>query len=742
MSILRVSFFLFVFLFHSFVFSEPVVEVSEKAETVFTDFVINLLSEIDNSEAELDKFKESNLLEDIARATENWTVDEAREFLSILQSSGIAPSSILNILLSTDYIKALKERPAFGFSTESTQLRQERLTAGEVFFNYVDERLGASELEDRMGSEWLTLILTDTQDWTDIDATDFLNFLEFSEVQLESILSLLQATDYLQKLKSGQMNLSFLNTSNVEIVKSTSPAINHQQSVLQSTISSQSASDIFIERARQYFRLEFEEQQSKKYKNMTYEEAFQKKMGVNWEDRIQEYTNRWTSEDATAFLDYLSNRIGEITTLNRIKYPSYFQHMQSYNRFLEFISFYESYIGEDGVTYRLSKSLKGFERGDFVEIRRVIKFLEEEYLGNQEDIKVIMMKNLDGFSILSSKPSAQTSLKNLKDVIAYLKSIGITEVIIKSKLVDNFVGFVKATREKLETKGDSLTKPETIGIAFTSSEVNQMIVENMQGFLGANLKKVKKMVTYLKDKDTGPGLEDQQIKDMAISNLKGLALSDPQTLEDKRQSLTKPETIGIALTSSEVNQMIAESIQAFLDADLKKVKKMVTYLKDKDTGPGLEDQQIKDMAISNLKGLALSDPQTLEDKRQSLTKPETVGITFSSSEVNQMIAESIEGFLRADLKKVKKMVTYLKDKDTGPGLEDQQIKDMAISNLKGLALSDPQTLEDKRQSLTKPEAIGIAFTSSEVNQMIAESIEGFLQADLKKSKENGDVSQR
>ena len=207
------------------------------------------------------------------------------------------------------------------------------------------------------------------------------------------------------------------------------------------------------------------------------------------------------------------------------------------------------------------------------------------------------------------------------------------------------------------------------------------------------------MVTYLKDKDTGPGLEDQQIKDMAISNLKGLALSDPQTLEDKRQSLTKPETIGIAFTSSEVNQMIAESIEGFLQADLKKVKKMVTYLKDKDTGPGLEDKQIKDMAIRNLQGLALSDPQTLEDKRQSLTKPETIGIAFTSSEVNQMIAESIEGFLQADLKKVKKMVTYLKDKDTGLGLEDKQIKDLVIRDLNGFSVIKSYELKNMIESL-------------------------------------------
>ena len=732
MSTLRVSFFLFVFLFHSFAFSQAVTE--DTAEVIFTDFATDLLLEghIANASSEFDSLTESSWSNDIAEATENWTADEAREFLSVLQSSGIEPNSLLNILLSTDYLKALKEKPAFRFSTEP--VNSERLTAGEVFFNYVDNHLGTSEIEDRMGSEWLTLIVTHTENWTDRDATDFLNFLETSEVQLESILNLLQATGYLQKLKSEQIDLTFLNSSNTVVVESTAPSENQQSPTeLQNTVSDQSAGDIFIERARQYFRAEFEAQKEKKYKNMTYEEAFQKKMGSTWEDKLQRYTKNWTPEDARAFLSYLSNRIGEEAALNRIKHPSYFNEMRNYNRFLEYIVFYENYIGEDGVTYRLNRSLNGFGKGDFVEIEKVIEFLEK-YLGSREFVEGIMMENLEGFSLFSSRPTAQTNLENLKDVIAYLESIGITEAIIKPKLIGNFVGFVKATRKKLETRRQSLTKPEAVGIVFTYDEINKIVIENMQGFLRADLKKVKKMIIYLKDKTTGLGLEDKQVKEMAIGNLQGLALSDPETLEYKRQSLTKPETIGIAFTLDEVNQVIEESIQGFLQAHLKKVKKMVTYLKDKNTGLGLEDKQVKEMAIRNLQGLALSDPETLEYKRQSLIKPETIGIAFTSAEINKMIIENMKDFISADLEKVEEMVTYLKDKNTGLGLEDKQVKEMAIGNLQGLALSDPETLEYKRQSLTKPETIGIAFTLDEVNQMIVENIEDFLQVDLKKVK--------
>ena len=93
----------------------------------------------------------------------------------------------------------------------------------------------------------------------------------------------------------------------------------NQQTELQDPIEGQSAGDVFINSARVFFREEFEEERDKKYKNMTEEEAFEKRMGSDWEDKIQEATEHWTSADAIAFLEYLFNRIGQKMTLSRIK---------------------------------------------------------------------------------------------------------------------------------------------------------------------------------------------------------------------------------------------------------------------------------------------------------------------------------------------------------------------------------------------------------------------------------------
>ena len=720
---LRVSFFLFVFLFHSFAFSEPttILEVSKKADTVFTEFVTNLLLQgnIANSEEELDNLTKSGWLDDISVTTENWTGSEAREFLSTLQASDLQLKSILNILLSTDYLRVLKEESAFTFSEQptSSSSNERRLTAGEVFLNYVDNYLGTTEIENRMGPEWLTRIFDHTKSWTVEDATDFLVFLESSGVKLDSILRLLQATDYLEKLKAEQTSFRFLQESSLLAVESVALETIQQVSS-QNIILDQSVGDIFIERAKQYFRVEFEDQKEKKYKNMTYEEAFQKKMGAGWENKIRENTKSWTTQDTRAFLDHLVNRIGETATLNRIKTSSYFLKM-TYSEFLKQVKLYERYIGKDGVSYRLNISLSGFQQGDIIEIKTVTEFLEE-YLGSREIIEVMMLKTLGGFAKLSSNPNAQTNLTNIQDVIAYLSSIGTTEEQIKSMILGNFEGFVQATRKKLETKRQLLKQEETIGIVFTSDEIDKMIEESIQDFLRIDLKKVKKMIEYLKE----IGFKDEQIKDMAIRNLRGLS-NNPEILKNKKEALTQAETIGVAFTSDEIDKMIVKSIQAFLQVDLKKVKNMIATLKK----IGFKDEQIKDMATRNLKGLAL-DPQTLQDKRQSLTTSETIGIAFTYDEVNKMIVKSIQAFFQADFEKVKNMVATLKK----IGFKDEQIKEMIIQSLKGLAVGDPQTLQEKRASLTKSETIGIAFTYDEIDRIIEESIQDFLQVDLKKVK--------
>ena len=725
MSILRVSFFLFVFLFYSFVFSEPVEVVVETVEGVFTDFAVDLLLEghITNAEEEFNRLTVSNWSNDIARATENWTTSKAREFLDVLKSSGIAHRSILNILQATDYIKTLKNGSIFTFSGQLRPTSQKQNTS-KVFFEFIQKSLDPLGIEDRMGTMWKEDIWWredishHIRYWPIEDAENLLEVLTSSHVNLNSILRLLQAPDYLEKLRVGQISFEFFQTSAIAVEPVSLET--SQQTNLQDITLGQSATDIFIAGAKRYFRAEFEEQKDTKYKNMIYEEAFQKKMGSDWEDKVQRYTGHWTAEDSIDFLDYLSNRIGIIPTLNRIKRASYL-HMMKYSDFLKRASFYENYMGEDKVTYRLNQSLDGFERGGIEEIKRVVDFLEE-YLGDRKIIKAIMLKSLSGFARLSGLANAHTNLENIKDVIVYLRSLEFTEEQIKFMIIDNFTGFVRSTRSMLETRRQSLTQKETIGIAFNLDEVDQMIEQNIQGFIQVKLKKIKAMVTSLKSIN----FEDEKIKAMVMRNFQGFSKDSPETLERKRQSLTQRETIGITFNLDEIDQMIEKSVQNFLQANLVKIKMMVACLKD----IGFKNDKIKKMAIRNLQGLGQGDPKILLNKRQSLTQKETVGITFNLYEIDQMTEKNIEGFLFVNLVKVKMMVACLKD----IGFKDDKIKKMAIENLKSLDQEDPKTLLSKRQSLTKEETVGIVFTLDEIDKMIEKGIGDFLQADLTKVK--------
>ena len=195
----------------------------------------------------------------------------------------------------------LKNEYSFTFSGQVRSPSQ-RQNASKVFIEFVKEQLNTAQVESRMGFQWERDISNYIRFWSTEDAENFLKRLIDLNIKLDHILRLLQAPDYLEQLRTGQISLDFLKISNVVVIESVSPVANQQSlTVLQNTISDQIASDIFIERARQYFRAEFEFQREKKYKNMTYEEAFQKKMGTTWEDRIRRYTKNWTSEDARAF---------------------------------------------------------------------------------------------------------------------------------------------------------------------------------------------------------------------------------------------------------------------------------------------------------------------------------------------------------------------------------------------------------------------------------------------------------
>ena len=166
-------------------------------------------------------------------------------------------------------------------------------------------------------------------------------------------------------------------------------------------------------------------------------ESWSETMGAHWKQRITNSTKNWSRKDIEDFLNFLQGHIGTEDTLKRIKSPSYF-HTTNYKKFRERVSLYEEYIGEEGVTMRLKRSLGGFHEGKISEIRDVIEYVKD-YIGT-EATRERMKKGLQGFS--------GTTLLKLWEVVEYVESyIGIEST--KERMKKDLRSFSQSTLNQL-----------------------------------------------------------------------------------------------------------------------------------------------------------------------------------------------------------------------------------------------------------------------------------------------------
>ena len=88
-------------------------------------------------------------------------------------------------------------------------------SAGEVFFNFVDEY--TEDVEESMGSMWFDDIFEHTELWTSSQASAFLDSLEASELSIPQILATLKNTQSLQKIQEQITGSQFQTGSDVLI---------------------------------------------------------------------------------------------------------------------------------------------------------------------------------------------------------------------------------------------------------------------------------------------------------------------------------------------------------------------------------------------------------------------------------------------------------------------------------------------------------------------------------------------
>ena len=100
MSILRVSFLLFVF---SFTFS---VKAQQTASDLFVDFVIESL-EVSGQVEEFEQIMGPDWIDEIVLHTTSWNNTDAQHFLNVLKESGVKSEHILKLLQTGSYLQTL-----------------------------------------------------------------------------------------------------------------------------------------------------------------------------------------------------------------------------------------------------------------------------------------------------------------------------------------------------------------------------------------------------------------------------------------------------------------------------------------------------------------------------------------------------------------------------------------------------------------------------------------------------------
>ena len=252
-----------------------------------------------------------------------------------------------------------------------------QITAGEIFFNFVDEH--TEDVEDTMGSTWFDDIFKHTESWTANDANELLDSLKV-EFPIPRILIILRNTESLQ--------------TNREQLNGSQP---------------QTCSDVFIDYVRNYFK----EKLQQIYPHLegdALEEAIEKEMLKEmasrrntplWEERIRDQARSWQTIDAIFFLNDLENKwnMDADVIVKRLNSTSFFH--TTYTSFTSRLEVYVEYFGESYVKEILNRSFNPFMKGEPDNIRGMLDFIFT-YFDFEEDIMIEVLSKHLRYSSLNS----------------------------------------------------------------------------------------------------------------------------------------------------------------------------------------------------------------------------------------------------------------------------------------------------------------------------------------------------
>ena len=419
-----------------------VAQTQKNASDVFFDFATDHLDE-----STIEAIIGSDGLDYIIKHTKSWNLEDAHHFIDSLTRIGLTPNDIL---------KATWITVTFQFSTEN---HEETEGVSDILFNFATNHLTSADLEKVIEDGWLDDIVEHTQAWSVEDAHHLINSLTRAKIAPDDTLKIIRVTvSFLQK--PTLPTALEIRSETKQITQETTKQEDH-------ITEEKSAAEVFINFARRHTG-----------------EDFERVMGANWVGKITEYTQAWTANGATEFLDYLVSLIGVDLTLARIKTASYFFTMY-YISFRKRVEFYraEEYLGEEGVKTKLRQSFNGFHTGHVENIKNTIQQIQNVI--GKKGIKEIFSKpkvNLGAFSVVYTE---------ITPIVNWLKDHGIPRLEINEAIIRNPQAFtrgkvqnLKAIVKEIKNRVKEYGLPEGITLSDTKIEakINEAIIRSPYAF--------------------------------------------------------------------------------------------------------------------------------------------------------------------------------------------------------------------------------------------------------------------
>ena len=299
--------------------------------------------------------------------------------------------------------------------------------------------------------------------------------------------------------------------------------------------------------------------------------AFEKELGADWSAKVTQNTKHWTHTEASQFLDFLLNRIGEKATVERLKYFPDFPQV-SYKDFIKKITVYdkidkkiinsvlksgeislslfvtkdfpqemirlvENYIGIQGVVYLLSNPItyEMFFTADPREMKKVIDFTDR-YTKKHVFSTDTLQNRLNFFEVLATSfPLPQIRMSDIRFT-------NFSELIEFSKLI-----FTKL-READEKIEDETATEKTLNLHLPNRVVlryiiNTLIAPFFSAYSQTSFNNLKETVDILEQYIKPEEIANMMVNKAEIYSVNSKNLKETIDILQKAHSIPSQENI-------------------------------------------------------------------------------------------------------------------------------------------------------------------------------------------------------